>query len=141
MKNLIGLALCLGSLIFASVSAFGRTAAPGKGTGIPEGGGSEPIRLDSAEKNPDTVRGTCNLSEGAKTSFSSPCVNIVIELLDESGAEISRTRTSTKGAFKFSADKSKTYRIKPVSKAYVLVSPRTTFRGGDTVDLQLQQKQ
>lgn len=144
MKILAALMMCLGLQLFTCDLSQAR-GGPGKGSGIPEGGGSEPIPLGVAEKNDDLIRGTCNLTEAQKTAdqkteFTSPCVDVVIVLNDEDGNELARTRTTSKGGFKFAAEKAKAYRIDAASSHYELVSPTAAVHAGDTVQLQLKQK-
>jgi len=113
---------------------------------IPEGAGGNPIAIGKAGKNPNTIRGNCTVidktkpSASARTESSEPCVDIVISLTDEKGSEISRTRTTSKGAFRFVADQTKTYRVSAVSPQYELVSQNPVIHGGDNIDIQLQEK-
>lgn len=138
MKFSTPLLLCIGLQLFGSHPALARS-----GTGkppIPDGSGGEPINLVAAEKDPNVLRGTCTLVEGPTDSFSSPCVDLVIVLTDEKGAEISRTRTTSKGAFKFTADKKKVYLLGAGSDLYELISPTGSFHGGTTVELKFREK-
>ena len=96
--------------------------------------------IESAGKNPDTIRGNCAIIESSTNPLASACVNLLLILNDAKGDEAMRTRTSAQGQFEFTAEPDTSYKIVSGSKFYELVAPTIAIHGGDRVLVQLQQK-
>ena len=104
-------------------------------------GGGKQLNPDPGTHSPGTIIG----NSGTKASTSNPipgaCVNLLLVLNDETGAEVEKTRTTVKGHFEFAGEAGKNYTIASGSKFYEVVAPQGLIHGGDRVNLQLQQKQ
>ena len=91
-------------------------------------------------KNPSIIRGNCSIIESSSNPFPGPCVDALIILQDVNRNELARGRTTAKGAFEFTADRSKTYYLASGSRYFDVVAPKDSIQGGNNIELKLQQK-
>ena len=103
--------------------------------------GGKRLRTGSKpEKSRNLIRGNCVIAASASNPISGPCVSTVLALNDEQGKEILRTRTDGKGAFVFEAEENGKYLIGVGSPSYEITSQQRVLKGGDRVEIVLQQK-
>ncbi len=93
----------------------------------------------SAGKNELSIHGVCNVVASPSNPIGGPCVSLLLLLTDSDGKEVSKGRTTAQGAFDFSTEAGKDYKILPGSKFYELATPATTVHGGGRVGVQLKQ--
>lgn len=143
MKVRIFVALLMASLIYPGfpIRADDDNSVQGEATGQGRSGkiSRKFHKGDGSGKNAKMIRGHCTILEGPGNPITTPCSNTVLILNDEKGAELFRTRTTSKGDFEFSAEETGKYRIGSGSKFYDLVSPTRLLRGGESVEVNLRE--
>ena len=137
-------ALCLVTVTLASHPSFAaKSSSRDKGVGdAANSSAGEPLYLQAAKKDSNLIHGTCVIISGTKDDglANIPCADTQLILNSADGQEISRTRTGTKGFFKFVAEEGKSYRITAAAKAYEVIAPRKAIQSGQHVKLRLRQK-
>jgi hypothetical protein len=88
----------------------------------------------------DKIRGECKILAGHGNLMPGDCVGVMLVLLDSTGTEVSRTRTSNKGEFEFTARPREKFKILSGSKFYEVVSPNVPIPSGVSLEVDLQQK-
>lgn len=124
----------------------GKSAAEQRGEGRLQGGIGEAAvgvfaSAVSLAANPgyyreDFLTGRCLCRFAPEGEFELPCSNVTVVLTDEMGKEVSRLFTSD-GEFVFAAEPNQSYRLRIVSRRYVLRSVGGLLRAGDDVVLPL----
>jgi len=114
--------------------------ADGAGLGLHGGKKSVPVGKRSPGPAPGALRGSCGIVPSDTMMLPGPCVNIMLVLNDEKGVEVERTRTNTQGAFEFSVDINKVYRVVSGSKLYEILAPQGLVHGGSTITVKIREK-
>ena len=136
--------LCHGFVLASSARADSGSATD-MNTPTAEGrtgrrGGGKRVNPDKGGRSAGTISGNCSTVESPMNPLAGACVNTLLALNDEKGAEVSKTRTNIKGDFEFAGEPSKAYHLVSGSQYYEVVSPTAFVHGGDHVTLKLRQK-
>lgn len=98
------------------------------------------LYLSPAQKNPGSIHGQCIVVETLGNPITSPCVNLLLILNDDQGAQVEQTRTTGEGKFAFSGKAGKLYTIVPGSRLYEVTAPEHPIKGGSNIELKLRAK-
>lgn len=91
-------------------------------------------------KRADTISGQCIVQAGGGNLMTTPCTDLILTLVPtHKGDEIS-VRTDHEGMFQFTIEQGQSYRLKPGSKLFDVVSPTQPISAAINLGVQLRQK-
>ena len=141
MNNLIRNGLFFFVLLVSSAFADSlEESSPTLTGGGRHGAGLKTKVHEKAGKLQGEIVGVCVIGASPSNPMAGPCVNLVVVLNNEDGTVFEKTRTNAQGRFEFSTDIGKKYLLVSGSRFYDVVSPKEPVKGGDQVEMKLQQK-